>query len=148
MNYFIKGILRGSGEAETINRRETVYSLWRDGPSRRTSEPLSGSSRPQLRGRKEKGAEPESSQQSACAVARSLGTGEQQSSEFWAGDRGLLADKEVLSVTSVIIPAITVEVHAVLISVVVGFSFFPEAATTMGAMSPLLQPEPTLQARP
>lgn len=87
-------------------------------------------------GRKEKGAEPESSQQSACAVAWSLGTGEQRSSEFWAGDRGLLADKEVLSVTFVIIPAITVEVHAVLISVVVGFSFFPKAEIDRGVVHP------------
>lgn len=56
-----------------------------------------------------------------------MGHGEHWPSEAWAGGRGLLTDPEVFCTTSVVIPAVTVQFHTVLIPVVVGFPFFPEA---------------------
>lgn len=56
-----------------------------------------------------------------------MGSGEQWLSGARAGGRGLLADPEVFRTTSVIVPAITVQFYTVLVSMVVGFPFFPEA---------------------
>ena len=80
--------------------------------------------------------------------ARWAGRGEvgwwrQQPSEVWAGSRGLLTDPGVFCTTSAIIPAIVVEFHTVLISVVVGLPFFPEAVNRISVMRPLLHPVPT-----
>ena len=72
-----------------------------------------------------------------------VGRWRQQPSEVWAGSRGLLTDPGVFCNTSAIIPAIVVQFHTVLISVVVGLPFFPEAVNRISAMRPLLHPGPT-----
>ena len=72
-----------------------------------------------------------------------MGSGEQWLSGARAGGRGLLADPEVFRTTSVIVPAITVQFYTVLVSMVVGFPFFPEAVNTIRAKSLLLDSEPT-----
>jgi len=58
---------------------------------------------------------------------RQVGRGEHWPSGSRAGGQGLLARPEVFRTTSVIIPAIAVQFYTVLVSVVVGFPFFPEA---------------------
>lgn len=74
---------------------------------------------------------------------RPAGWGEHRPSGARAGGQRLLARPEVFRITSVIIPAIAVQFYTVLVPVVVGFPFFPEAVNTIKAVSPLLHPEPT-----
>ena len=77
-----------------------------------------------------------------------MGHGEHWPSEARAGGRGLLTDPEVFCTTSVVIPAVTVQFHTVLIPVVVGFPFFPEAVNTIKAIGPPAPPRAHSPAHP